>query len=176
MKEFLSLVFKFKIKELMFSPTNNTIIQAFRYLFVGGFATVVDLGVGTILQLNSIGTPYLIATAIGFIFGLITNFILSKFLVFSKEDARVNLWLEFLSYALIGVVGLAATSVLMWAGTWSLARLFGNTSISLLKWSWVKNVGMPNWHYPIVRIIVAFIVLVWNFVARKYLLYKRSEK
>ena len=42
MREFFSLLFHGRMKALFLEPTTNSFIQFFRYLFVGGLATVVD--------------------------------------------------------------------------------------------------------------------------------------
>ena len=57
---------------------------------------------------------------------------------------------EFAVYAIIGVMGLGLTELLMYLFTDKLAV-----------------------HYIISKIIVAAIVLVWNFFARKLILYKK---
>ena len=44
MLELIRLIKHRKIKALFMAKTHNTFIQFFRYLFVGGFASVVDWG------------------------------------------------------------------------------------------------------------------------------------
>ena len=86
---------------------------------------------------------YLIANIIGFILGLITNYILSKWLVFSKEN-DLNPVLEFITYAIIGVLGLGFDTLFMWLFT-SIAGLY----------------------YMLNKSISTGLVFVWNFFARK---------
>lgn len=48
-----------KIKQLFSGDTDNTFIQFFRYVFVGGFAFVVDYGIMTALVELAASTPSL---------------------------------------------------------------------------------------------------------------------
>lgn len=51
---------------------------------------------------------------VGFVGGLVTNFLLSKKLVFQAEEARVQVGGEFIGYAVIGLIGLGITMMLMY--------------------------------------------------------------
>ncbi len=151
MKEFFQLLFKFDLKALFFAPTDNGFIKFFRYCFVGGIAFVVDYGAFalTCLLLGEGNVITAVATTIGFICGLIVNFLLSKKFVFT-EDANCNSASgEFLWYTIIGVVG------------WGL-----NVLLMLVATDWVLSIN----RYA-AKIIVALIVLVYNYVARKIILY-----
>ena len=93
-----------------------------------------------------------IAQGIAFVLGLITNFILSKLFVFQEKSEKTNAAGEFIAYAVIGVVGLGIKELLLW--------LF--------------NVQI-GWHYMIVWVISTIIVLVWNYAARRILLYRKKK-
>ena len=109
---------------------------------------MVDWGV--LYVLTSVCEIYhLISAVVSFIAGLLTNFILSKLLVFKANEAKVNSLTEFLGYALIGVVGLGLTELIMYVGT----DCFGL-------------------YYMIPKVLATVIVLIWNYFARKKLLYK----
>ena len=86
MKELLQLIAKFDIKNLFKTPTDNTFIQFFRYLFVGGIAFLVDAGSLFLLELA--GLHYLVAAGIAFLIGLVYNFIMSKLLVFQEKKEK----------------------------------------------------------------------------------------
>ena len=45
MKEFFELLKIFDLKGIFVNPTQNGFLQFFRYLFVGGIATIVDWGI-----------------------------------------------------------------------------------------------------------------------------------
>jgi putative flippase GtrA len=132
-------------KTLFVCKSDNFYIQAFRYVFVGGIAFVAD---ASLLYLSSLlGIHYLICTAMAFVVGLIVNYLLSKIFVFT-EKAKTGAIIEFVIYAVIGVIGLVITELLMWLFT--------------------DIVGI---YFMLSKIITAIIVLVWNFLTRKFTLY-----
>ena len=149
MKEFFHLLKRFDLKGIFLTPTKNGFLQFFRYLFVGGIATVVDWGVlfglTELLDMN-----HLVSAIFAFVAGLATNFLLSKLLVFSANEARSGAFVEFLGYALIGVIGLGITELILY--------LFTNCM---------------TLHYMLSKAIATGVVLAWNYLARKFLLYKK---
>ena len=147
MKHLFSLIFSRQFDKLFLSPTNNTWVQMFRSLFVGGLSFLVDSAVLTILE--SFGIHYLAAAAAAFIFGLVFNFMLTKRFIFTQ--GAENTKAEFPAFALIGIVGLAFTELLMYLFT-----------------------GLFGFYVLISKAIAAVIVLFWNFSARKLLLYRNS--
>ncbi|MCR5761451.1 MAG: GtrA family protein [Sphaerochaetaceae bacterium] len=148
MSEFFALLKKFDLKGIFITPTTNGFLQFFRYVFVGGLATIVDWGV-LYLFTSVLGVHYLVSSIISFTAGLLSNFLLSKLLVFKASEARVKPWAEFLGYALIGVVGLGLTEIILYFMT--------------------DYLGL---YYMISKAVATVIVLVWNYVARKKILYK----
>lgn len=147
MKHLFSLIFSGQFDELFILPTNNTWIQIFRSLFVGGLSFLVDSAALSILE--GLGMHYLTAAAVAFIFGLVFNYILSKKFVFTK--AAANAKAEFPTFAVIGVIGLAFTELLMYLFT-----------------------GVLGFYVLVSKAIAAVIVLFWNFSARKLILYRNS--
>lgn len=132
------------LNKLFLEKTNDTKLQFFRYLFVGGVAAFVNIGSLYILT-DIFKIYYIFSNIIGFILGLIVNYILSKWLVFSTEKS-INKIFEFLTYALIGVIGLGLDTVLIW---------FLTETILI--------------YYLLSKLISTFIVFIWNFSARKLL-------
>ena len=115
MKHFFYLLFHFKFRELMVEPTDDGFIQFFRFIFVGGSATLVDIVTGWLFvtyvfhnDINVFGlftlTRDVLSVAIGFIIGLVVNYILSILWVFKRND--INRAAEFASFTVIGIVGL----------------------------------------------------------------------
>ena len=92
-----------------------------------------------------------IATIAGFVFGLIVNFLLSKKFVFTEDSEKVSRKGEFIWYTIIGVVGALMNVLLMMFFT---------------EWIMAMN------RY-VAKIIVALIVLVYNYIARKVILYTK---
>ena len=121
--------------------------EFFRYAVVGGIAFLADYGTLFLFQ-------ELILTAAGFIVGLIVNYVLSLTFVFRRKDNRGSgkSVAAFLIFTVVGVIGLGLTELIMYLGT------------ELLHIS-----------YLIVKIAAA-IVLVWNYVGRKVLIFDRKGK
>ena len=136
-----------KLKQIFTEDSDNTVIQFIRYIFVGGAAFVAD---ALSLWLISLFSHYLVAAAAAFIIGLIVNFTLSKLFVFT--DNKHNKVAEFITYGLIGLVGLGLTELLMYLFT--------------------EKAGL---YFMLSKIITAGIVLVWNFAARKIILYRGNK-
>lgn len=148
MQEFWKLLKRFDLKGIFIAPTTNPFLQFFRYIFVGGIATIVDWGV--LFLLTEYGhIHHLISAVFAFVAGLAVNFVLSKMLVFKMNEVRTNAWMEFAGYAIIGVVGLGITALIMYLLTDHL-----------------------NVHYMISKAIATVVVLIWNYMARKKILYR----
>ena len=129
--------------------------EFFRYAVVGGIAFLADYG--TLFLFLTGETPWelFISTAAGFIVGLIVNYVLSLTFVFRRKDNRGSgkSVAAFLIFTVVGVIGLGLTELIMYLGT------------ELLHIS-----------YLIVKIAAAAIVLVWNYVGRKVLIFDRKGK
>jgi len=113
---------------------------------VGGLAFVVDFGLLYLLT-ELLGLYYLISAAIAFLFGLLTNYSLSRLWVFDRRTIK-NVAVELVITA-IGIVGLGLNEVIIW---------FVREKI--------------HFHYMIAKAISAGIVLIWNFGARKAVLFR----
>lgn len=152
MKELIGFLVKFDMKGLFFSKTDNGLIKFFRYCFVGGIAFIVDTAAcyAVWLALGKGAVITAIGTIVGFVCGLLVNFIMSKKFVFT-EDANTSKKGEFLWYTIIGVVGAVLNVILM---------------LLFTEWFFSMN------RY-IAKIVVALIVLVYNYMARKIILYSK---
>lgn len=146
MKELLCYIKRLDLKGLMLSETENTVIQLFRYCFVGGIAFLADWL--SVILFTELGAHYMLSAAIAFVIGLIVNFFLSKRFIFKKDAKKFGRRGEFIAYAVIGVIGLALTEGIMFLLTDILAL-----------------------HYALSKIIAAAVVLIWNFFARKIFIY-----
>lgn len=145
--EIFELLKKGNIKGILIEPTENTFIQFFRYIFVGGVSFVADYVLLHII--TELGVYYLVSGVISFIVGLWVNYALSKLLVFSKKTSGGEKAKEFTVFAVIAVFGLVITEGLMWIFTEKL-----------------------GWYYMISKAVAAVIVLFWNFFMKKLLLYR----
>ncbi len=139
------------IYNLFLAPTDSEFLSFFRYLFVGGTAFVVDAGSMWIFE--RIGLHYLWAAVPAFVLGLITNYILSKLLVFRDKD--IDRVLEFIIYGVIGVIGLGLTELIMFLLT---------------------DVG--GLYFLVSKVIAAALVTFWNYFGKKavYAIKNRIKK
>ncbi len=133
--------------KLFYGSTDKLLVQFVRYFFVGGLAFVVDFGLLYILT-EYAGLHYLLSATLSFIAGLLVNYIISCLWVFNGSKFK-NRLVEFLFFAAIGVVGLALNDTLIWLFT--------------------DCIGT---HYMFSKIVAAAMVYLWNFFARKYLVFR----
>ncbi len=136
----------------------SLIKEFFRYAVVGGISFLADFGTLTFFEEVIFRTrenwQIFVSTAAGFVVGLVVNYILSLLFVFRKEDNKSSGKSVggFLVFALVGVIGLAITEGLMHIG-----------------------VNVLHFHYMITKIVTAAIVLVWNYLGRKLLVFNKPQ-
>lgn len=133
--------------------TIRSLVQTpfFRYVLVGGLAFLVDFGLLHELT-DHFGWPYLRSAAVGFVCGLIVNYILSVAWVFRERVVQDKRW-EFLIFALIGLAGLGLTEGFMYV--------------------FVDKLGIPHLR---AKLIVVVVVFMWNYYARKLILFSKLSK
>ena len=149
-----------------------TLWEIFKFLLVGGGATVVDFVVMSItlylfapkyydgffsVFYGSGYEPTTIATitgpAMGFIFGLVFNYVFSLIFVFTGSDTtKAKTGGGFLIFAALSAVGLVIHVVGMYVG------------FDLLQ--------INEW---VVKIVLTLVVLVFNYLSRKFILFKNKK-
>ncbi len=143
-----------KFGRLFSGDTENTLIQFFRYIFVGGAATVVDWGASALLFYLVFGQNHAsLANAISFVLGLIFNYVLSTFWIFRSSKIKSRL-MEFLGFAAIGFVGLLMT-----------------VGITYLFELWLGDV--TDLFQILAKVVSTAAAFFWNFFARKILLFSK---
>ena len=164
-----------KEEKTIFGQTKKELFwEIFRFLLVGGTATVVDYAVFYLFRQWLLPTglggdvwnviSLIIATAFGFCAGLIVNWILSVKFVFravkNKEEAHSKK--GFAIFSVIGLIGLGITELgmLLLVHIFPTITLFGVTEF-LLPWD--------EW---LAKVIMTCIVLVFNYVGRKIFVFK----
>jgi GtrA-like protein. len=132
------------------------IIEEFlRYILIGGTAFIIDLILLYLCKsyvFNYLAeTGVYISTAIGFMGGLIYNYIFCLIFVFksAKEQDKGKSIGSFFVFGFIGIAGLLITEFGMYIGI----------EIFLI-------------NYLIVKVIMAAIVLLWNYGIRKILIFR----
>jgi len=137
-----------KLNKIFVGETDNTFLQFFRYLFVGGGAFVVDFGLLFVFT-HFLNLHYLLSATLSFIAGLLVNYFISTSWVFNRKTVK-NKYLEFFVFAIIGVIGLGFNDLFMWIFT--------------------DRFGI---YYLLSKIMTTAIVYFWNFFARKYILFNK---
>lgn len=99
-----------------------------------------------------LGLHYLLSTLLSYSVGLLIAYAFSILWVFDYRSVESRA-LEFSVFAVIGVMGLGLTSLSMWLFTSGL-----------------------GFHYLWSKIITTIIVFVWNFIMKKFLLFRRRKK
>ncbi len=152
LKEFFTAALHFRMRELFVTPTKNGITQLFRTCFVGGVATLIEMGFCWLLlrMLPPFGIREYVATAIGFSVSTFLNFYLSRLFVFKANEARVGFTGELLGFLLLSALGLG------------LKELFLFVFLDLASFGY-----WPAW------LLATVLVLLWNFLGRKFFIYKK---
>lgn len=134
------------IKYYFKGNTSNTIIQLFRYVWVGGISFIIDY-ISLFIFTEYLHINYLISAAIAFILGLITNYQLSTIWVFNNSRLN-NKFTEFTIFSIIGIIGLGLNEIIIYICSEFL-----------------------NLYYMISKLISTVVVFFWNFLGRKYILF-----
>ena len=135
-------------------PNNKNIIGQFlRYFVTGGLAFIVDFGLFA-LSLYHFEVHYLISNLIGLMAGNVVNYLLSIGWVFSSEKRKMEKQriLEIIVFVLISLFGMGLNEFLMYL-----------------------SVEVFVVQEMISKIVAAIIVLLYNFLARKFILFKKHE-
>lgn len=136
-----------KLEKYFSYSTSETIVQLIKSLFVGGVATLVDMGILFVFS-KVLGIYYMTGAVIGYIIGLIVNYILSTYWVFNRRSLD-NSKLEFTVFAVIAIIGLGLNLLIIWV----MHEAFGVDEM-------------------IGKVVSTILVYIWNFIARKVVLYK----
>ena len=121
------------------------IAQFMKFGVVGVIAFIIDYGVMIFLT-EVFGVPYLISTTVSFVVSVIFNYFASMRYVFERRD-DMSRKREFTIFVVLSVCGLGINDLFMWL-----------------------MVDFLFIDYRISKIVVTFIVAVWNFVTRKIFL------
>ena len=157
--------------------------EILRFLVVGVIATIVDF-VTKILITSAIGNSLddvykqLIGYTCGFVLGVTINYVLSTFWVFKNVDKKQktkSIWsiLLFIGLSLVGFgIGLGIF--------YGLGYAFKAGGFDILNFSifeFYKFITEPTFYlYTLVFCIQTVVVLFWNYISRKKLIYKAPKE
>ena len=145
--------------------------EIFRFLLVGGGATIIDYGVSYLFytwllppaiigQVLALG----VSTVFGFCVGLTVNWFLSVLFVFRavRNKKEANSKKGFITFTLVGLVGLLVSVLgMQLVNVLPSITLFSSTTFLKEEWTW--------W---LMKCVMTCIVLVWNYIGRKLLVFK----
>ena len=128
--------------------------QFLRYFVTGGLAFIVDFGAFA-LALYYFDIHYLVANLIGLMAGNVVNYLLTVGWVFSTEKRKMekHVVLEVVVFVTISLVGMGLNEFLMYV-----------------------FVGLLAIQEMVSKVGAAIIVLVYNFLERKFILFKSGKK
>lgn len=136
------------VRKSLLENTDHFLIQLLRYTFVGGLAFLVDYGLLYGLT-EYLHFHYLLSATVSFLAGLFVNYLISRWWVFSKSKFGSK-GVEFALFALVGAIGLLLNNLILWMIT---------TYLSV--------------YYMYSKLVATVVVYMWNFLARKYWVFKR---
>lgn len=127
--------------------SEKLLLQIFKFIIVGGTATLLDWAVYYVLY-NFLHINPLIANILSFTVSVIYNYIASVNWVFdvNKNKSKVAMLVEFL---VLSVIGLLISELLLWIG--------------------IDKLGLNE---MLVKIGATVIVMIFNFITRKIFLEK----
>lgn len=131
--------------------TPNVLRQFFQYVVVGGVAFAIDFCILFTLT-DKVGLHYLSSATAAFLVGLLVNYALCVAWVFDVR-AVANQGHEFAIFASIGIAGLALNNGLMYSLT-----------------------DLAGLHYLLSKLISAGLILVFNFVLRRAILFTERRQ
>ncbi len=119
------------------------------YGLIGGSGVTLDCLVFAGLVYGA-GWHYQLANAVSVSCGICNNFFLNAFLNFRRTD---RLWLRFLSFYCVGLLGLGVSAALLW--------LF---------------VGVLGWPELLSKLVIIFVVTVLQFTLNKCVTFRKGNK
>lgn len=126
---------------------NESIKQFMLYLIVGGGATIVEWIAFYLFFYNGfVKIHYMVSTSLAFILSTYANWALGRLIMFKASQ---NTWKEIAKIYLTSIAGLLMNLIIMWIA--------------------VRKMGCNE---MLAKIVATGIVFFWNFLIRKFLIYK----
>ena len=158
--------------------------EILRFVVTGGVATIIDFIVGYLVAAllpDAWGIWKTITyTAAGFIVSLVANYLLSLFWVYKNVDKKA----ETKSFKAIALfVGLSVVGLLLGIGINAAFVALDNAVIHVDFQNWLKFItdksysfNAPQFFWALLFFVVkTLIVLVWNYISRKKLIFKSPK-
>ena len=148
----------------------DLLLEILRFLLVGGLATIVDYVVFYLFKLVVLksveeNVKLIVATLLGFLAGLFTNWFLQKFVYKSITDNQMKSKIVFLKFVILSFVGLGITE----AGILLAKPLYNKLILS------VFGLFTFDFYQLFFKCLMTLIVLVINYLGRKFIVFKKKE-
>ena len=175
----------------MIDKKKNRGLELIRFLICGVAAALTDYLVSQLMVLalhNVLEKVWVtvISTAIGFIFGVAVNYLISTFWVYQNVDKSIQtkskrfvMWFVILSLAaMLLSVGAMLLCNLVVVSTWGEESNIVNLSVmELINENGINFLKIPVfWAYFVSFCIKTLVGLVFNYFTRKYILYKEPKE
>jgi putative flippase GtrA len=139
--------------------------EIFRFLLVGGLATILDYVTAYLLTLALKGYWFnaAISNTAGHVVGLLVNYFLSVLFVYKqvKNKEETKTFKSFMLFVLVDVIGLVATIIVM-----SLQEAYFP----------VINFDIFGHEFNIIwlvcKCVMTLVCLIWNYIGRKKFIFK----
>jgi putative flippase GtrA len=136
-----------KVKQVLYDKTDDTNVQLFRFLLTGGSAFVLDTSALVICH-EILKLPLQFSVFVGSVIGIIYTFYLSRHWIFANKKQQ-NKRKELIAFIALSLVGILINQVVLFFSRYT-----------------------PNISYLVFKVLAVGLAMIWNFTARKYILYK----
>lgn len=136
-------------KLLAIYHSNELYRQVLRFGIVGVLSAAGEFGL-LILLVEKFGLGYMQANFIAFCFVVIANYIASRLWIFGAGSFSKGV--EFVSFFVVVLIGLGINQLSMYF--------------------WVESFALD---YRIAKILALALVIIWNFLAKKYFVFRRRK-
>lgn len=139
---------------------NKRLGEVIRFVITGGVCFLIEL-VALILLRDKAGLDTLVAVPIAFLVSVIVNYLMCVRWVFDGAGEQGNV--QRVGFLVTSVAGLLLNELLMW-----LFRMaFGEDTVVVWVFSFAVTMYMVN------KTIATFIVMVWNYFTKRWILKKQ---
>ena len=147
----------------MNAKVKKILAEIVRFGIIGVLATLLDWGIFYVLT-NFLGVYYVVSSVIGFCVSVIFNYLLSRAWVFHVTEKQ-NVVREFILFMITSIIGLGINTLVLWLCVeWLFVRM---TFLSVIPDDILELIG---------KAAATFVVMVWNYLIRKFLVFKKPAR
>ena len=143
--------------------------EIIRFLIVGGFATLCDYAIFYLCNLvlfKSINSDanIILSTFLGFLTGLIVNWLLQKFVYRYISEKQTKSKVVFAKFVVVALIGLGLTELVMY---------LAQPTFDLLTLHFIVDFQFWKLFF---KVLMTIIVLIFNYIARKFFVFKVKKE